>query len=95
VRCPNCHADNPEQTRFCGTCGSRLPGVRSEDDRATEPTPAPLQELKTGRTFAGRYQVIEELGRGGMGRVYKVFDTEVQEKIALQLLICPGLCGSC
>jgi serine/threonine-protein kinase len=37
-------------------------------------------------TFAGRYQIIEELGKGGMGRVYKVFDTEIKEKIALKLL---------
>ncbi len=36
--------------------------------------------------FAGRYQVIEELGHGGMGRVYKVLDTEIKEKIALKLL---------
>jgi serine/threonine protein kinase/Tfp pilus assembly protein PilF len=44
------------------------------------------EELATGATFAGRYQVIEELGRGGMGRVYKVFDTHIKEKIALKLL---------
>jgi len=32
------------------------------------------------------YQVIEELGRGGMGRVYKVFDERIKEKVALKLL---------
>jgi serine/threonine protein kinase/Flp pilus assembly protein TadD len=47
---------------------------------------APLRELETGTTFARRYQVIEELGHGGMGRVYKVFDTEVGEKLALKVL---------
>jgi serine/threonine protein kinase/tetratricopeptide (TPR) repeat protein len=46
----------------------------------------PLRELASGTTFAQRYQVIEELGRGGMGRVYKVFDTEVREKLALKLV---------
>jgi len=30
--------------------------------------------------------VIEELGHGGMGKVYKVFDMELTEKIALKLL---------
>jgi serine/threonine protein kinase/tetratricopeptide (TPR) repeat protein len=30
--------------------------------------------------------VIEELGHGGMGRVYKVQDTDIKEKIALKLL---------
>jgi serine/threonine protein kinase/Flp pilus assembly protein TadD len=46
----------------------------------------PIRELATGTTFARRYQVIEELGKGGMGRVYKVFDMEVREKLALKLL---------
>ena len=45
-----------------------------------------VRELITGSTFAGRYQVIEELGHGGMGKVYKVFDTDIKEKIALKLL---------
>ena len=40
----------------------------------------------TGSTFAGRYQIIEELGKGGMGRVYKVHDTKIGEKVALKLI---------
>ncbi|TRZ92996.1 serine/threonine protein kinase [bacterium] len=46
----------------------------------------PVRELTTGSTFAGRYQVIEELGHGGMGKVYKVQDTDIKEKVALKLL---------
>jgi tetratricopeptide (TPR) repeat protein/predicted Ser/Thr protein kinase len=45
-----------------------------------------ITELRTGTTFAGRYEVIEELGKGGMGRVYKVYDQKTREKIALKLL---------
>ncbi len=52
----------------------------------TETLRMPVLELSTGTTFAGRYQVIEELGHGGMGRVYKVFDTDIKEKVALKLL---------
>ncbi len=32
-------------------------------------------------TFAGRYQIIEELGRGGMGEVYQVLDKEADAKL--------------
>jgi serine/threonine protein kinase/tetratricopeptide (TPR) repeat protein len=52
----------------------------------TETLQIPVRELTTGSTFAGRYQVIEELGHGGMGRVYKVFDTKIKEKVALKLI---------
>jgi serine/threonine protein kinase/Tfp pilus assembly protein PilF len=45
-----------------------------------------VSDLSTGSTFAGRYQIIEELGKGGMGKVYKVFDQEVQAKMALKLI---------
>jgi serine/threonine-protein kinase len=46
----------------------------------------PLNELATGSVFAGRYKIIEELGKGGMGKVYKVVDQELGEKMALKLI---------
>ncbi len=52
----------------------------------TETLQTPVKELATGSTFAGRYQIIEELGKGGMGKVYKVYDTKIKEKIALKLI---------
>jgi len=50
------------------------------------PKKTPKKELTTGATFANRYQIIEELGKGGMGRVYKALDKEVNAKIALKLI---------
>ena len=45
-----------------------------------------LQSLAQGSLFAQRYQIIEELGAGGMGTVYRVLDTNVNEEIALKLI---------
>jgi len=85
VKCSRCGFENPSDTRFCGRCAAPLP-LEGAPPAATQTLIAPVHELATGSTFARRYQVIEELGRGGMGRVYKVFDTEVREKMALKLL---------
>jgi serine/threonine protein kinase/Flp pilus assembly protein TadD len=86
IKCPKCKAENPETKQFCGDCGTQLPSSRNIHPEVTETLQTPIKELTTGSTFAGRYQVIEELGRGGMGRVYKVHDTELNEKVALKLL---------
>jgi serine/threonine protein kinase/Tfp pilus assembly protein PilF len=86
MKCPKCHFDNPSDTFFCGKCATPLPSSSQEPFSQTETLQTPVRELTTGSTFAGRYQVIEELGHGGMGRVYKVFDTKIKEKIALKLI---------
>ena len=85
MKCTRCDFDNPSGTRFCGRCAAPLSAAGAAPP-STETLIAPVRELATGTTFARRYQIIEELGKGGMGRVYKVFDTEVREKLALKLL---------
>ena len=84
IKCPKCNHENPDDTFYCGKCTTPLKS--SEDIDVTATIEAPKEELNTGSTFAGRYQIIEEIGKGGMGRVYKVHDTKVQEKIALKLI---------
>ncbi len=85
MKCPQCGFLSPSGTRFCGRCAAPLE-TGGGPASSTETRIAPVVELASGSTFARRYQVIEELGRGGMGRVYKVYDTEVREKLALKLL---------
>ncbi len=86
VKCPKCHLDNPDTSRFCAECGGQLESPSNASFLFTETLQTQVKELATGSIYAGRYQVIEELGRGGMGRVYKVFDTEVDAKVALKLI---------
>jgi len=84
IHCPKCQFDNTSDSKFCKKCGTQLPSIEDIDVTAT--IEAPKEKLTTGSTFAGRYQIIEELGKGGMGKVYKVLDTKIKEKIALKLI---------
>jgi serine/threonine-protein kinase len=84
IKCPKCNTDNPDTLKFCGECGTQI--IPLEEIPVTETLETPKEELTTGSTFAGRYQIIEELGKGGMGKVYKVLDKEVNARIALKLI---------
>jgi serine/threonine-protein kinase len=43
-------------------------------------------QLRPGAIFAGRYEMKEILGAGGMGVVYRAFDRELQEPVAIKTL---------
>jgi serine/threonine protein kinase/Tfp pilus assembly protein PilF len=86
IECPKCHFDNTDDSVYCGKCTTPLKPSDDAPIEHTETLQVPTEELTTGSTFAGRYQIIEELGKGGMGKVYKAHDTEIKEKVALKLL---------
>jgi len=86
MKCEKCQFDNPDNTRFCGRCGTELSPTGTRSEAFTQTLQLALQDLTIGSTFAGRYLVIEELGKGGMGKVYKAIDKKVDEKVAIKLL---------
>ena len=86
MKCPKCNFENPSDARFCGKCATPL--TSSEDISAypTKTLQTSIKELTRGSTFSGRYEIIEELGEGGMGKVYRVEDKKIKEEIALKLI---------
>ncbi|HPO16995.1 MAG TPA: protein kinase [Candidatus Hydrogenedentes bacterium] len=89
VKCPRCFHVNPDGQETCIKCNTSLPKIKIE---AGEP-PAPLAplpnalQLRRGQVVAKRYTVLNLIGRGGMGCIYKVHDNILSEDVALKTLL--------
>jgi len=86
MKCPSCQAENLSNSRFCHRCATPLQKEQEGNTQSTRTYQTPTYDLSRGDLFAGRYEVIEELGLGGMGKVFKVFDHKIKEVVALKLI---------
>ena len=79
--CPSCHKPVEAGHTFCPACGERV--LRAPDPRA---------DPMLGRTLPGGFVVIDLVGVGGMGRVYRAEQTTLGRTVAVKV-IHPHLVG--
>ena len=99
IACPTCGQTNPAGSLFCAKCHTSFPGVgdsptigaasRSlssfDDTTLAGGTPVPIMERGT-KLAGGRYEILEILGQGAMGAVYKAKDHELDRWVAIKVI---------
>jgi serine/threonine protein kinase len=85
--CPTCKTHFEGEEHFCPRDGSPLATSATDRSGATGATGAdPTADRLIGRVLGGRYRLLERLGQGGMGTVYRATHTLMDKPVALKIL---------
>jgi serine/threonine-protein kinase len=100
--CPRCKTEFAAPSKFCGRCGALMRADEATTDdtpmaqsaSARPGTADPLMRRRAsdredrwlGRVIDDRYRVLEAIGRGGMGAVYKVAHLRMGKVAAMKVL---------
>lgn len=86
--CARCGQPITPGARFCTRCGSDVSGEQGNVATARMPS-VPLEESGIDilrRATIGEYEILTELGRGGMATVYLAHEISLDRKVAIKVM---------
>lgn len=94
--CPKCQKPIPEGKAVCPACHDDNPTVAIDlkqqapaavhRSSGASPAPVPTVVLAPGTVLVDRFEIVQLLGEGGMGSVYKAIDREFDRPVALKTI---------
>lgn len=84
LKCPKCEFVNPAGRITCARCNTPLSAKPLAEARADQMSQI---QFRPGQVVATRYTVVDLIGRGGMGCIYRVKDNALKEEVALKTLL--------